>query len=380
MTVHWCGTGLSAIPGLRRLIEEGMEVTVWNRTVEKAKEAVGDLTDDIRAFDLPALEAALAPGDIVVSMLPGDWHVPLARAAIAKGANFVSSSYIAPEMRALDDEAKAAGVALVNEVGLDPGIDHLMAHKLVAEYRAAPEYDPANHLSFISYCGGIPKIPNDFRYKFSWSPLGVLKALRSPSRSLKNYAEWKVDRPWDAISHYDAPLPQPERFEVYPNRDSIPFMEDYKFGPDWKVRDFVRGTLRLDGWADAWADVFAEVETLSGPEGDARLKEMSDGFWNAHAYDDGEPDRVVLCVGLDASQDGKSVWHKTYVMDAWGDEKGTAMAKLVSITVALAIEAVAKGQIAPGVHAAPSDPELVAEWLEEVGRQAQHLELVDRLA
>ncbi|WP_121060578.1 saccharopine dehydrogenase family protein [Chachezhania antarctica] len=380
MTVHWCGTGLSAIPGLRRLIEAGTEVTVWNRTVDKAKEAVGDLTSDIRTFDLPALEAALVPGDIVVSMLPGDWHVPLAKAAIAKGANFVSSSYIAPEMRTLDDDAKAAGVALVNEVGLDPGIDHLMAHRLVAEYRAAPECDPANHLSFISYCGGIPKIPNDFRYKFSWSPLGVLKALRSPSRSLRDYAEWKVGRPWDAISHYDAPLPVAERFEVYPNRDSIPFMQDYKFDPAWTVRDFVRGTLRLDGWAAAWKDVFAEVETLAGAAGDARLQEMSDEFWDAHAYDEGEPDRVVLCVGLEATRDGTPVCHKTYVMDAWGDEHGTAMARLVSITVALAVESVANGRIEPGVHAAPSDPKLVDDWLDEVGRQAQHLELVDRLA
>ncbi|HGG06064.1 MAG TPA: saccharopine dehydrogenase, partial [Aliiroseovarius sp.] len=105
MTIHWCGTGLSAIPGLRRLIENGHEVVVWNRTPEKAQAAVGDLTDAIRAFDMDALETALAPGDVVVSMLPGDWHVPLARLAISKGAHFVSSSYIAPDMRALDSAA-----------------------------------------------------------------------------------------------------------------------------------------------------------------------------------------------------------------------------------------------------------------------------------
>ncbi len=180
MTIHWCGTGLSAIPGLRRLIEAGHEVTVWNRTEAKARDAVGDLTDNIHAFDIDALGAVLARGDVIVSMLPGDWHVPLAELAIAKGANFVSSSYIAPEMRALDPAARDAGVALVNEVGLDPGIDHLMAHALVADYRASPAFDAANHLSFSSYCGGIPKQPNAFRYKFSWSPLGVLKALRSP--------------------------------------------------------------------------------------------------------------------------------------------------------------------------------------------------------
>ncbi len=379
MTIHWCGTGLSAIPGLRRLIENGQAVAVWNRTAEKAREAVGDLTDDIRVFDIDALGAALAPGDVVVSMLPGDWHVPLAELAIGKSAHFVSSSYIAPEMRALDDKARAAGVALVNEVGLDPGIDHLMAHALMSDYRASAAFDADNHLSFISYCGGIPKVPNAFRYKFSWSPLGVLKALRSPSRSVRNYSELRVDRPWDAISTYDAPLPGPESFEVYPNRDSIPFMAEYGFEPHWTVREFVRGTLRLNGWSEAWNDVFREIETLEGAAGDARLKEMSDQFWAENAYEEGEPDRVVLCVGLNAEKDGQSVWHKTYAMDAWGDARGTAMAGLVSVPVSLAVESVLNREIAAGVHAAPSDPRLVQNWMGEIDPLAQHLQMVDHL-
>ncbi|MCE8512476.1 saccharopine dehydrogenase NADP-binding domain-containing protein [Ruegeria pomeroyi] len=377
MTIHWCGTGLSAIPGLRRLIEAGHPVTVWNRTVEKARAELGDLTDDIRAFDIDALGAVLAKGDVVVSMLPGDWHVPLAELAIAKGAHFVSSSYIAPEMRALDDRARAAGVSLVNEIGLDPGIDHLMAHELVADYRASDAFDAQNDLSFISYCGGIPKHPNPFRYKFSWSPLGVLKALRSPSRSIRDYAPLDVTRPWDAISSYTAPLPTPESFEVYPNRDSLPFMAQYHFEEHWPVKEFVRGTLRLNGWADAWGDVFREIETLKGPEGDARLKQMSDQFWSENAYDEGEPDRVVLCVGLKAEKDGREVWHKSYVMDAWGDARGTAMARLVSIPVSLAVEAVLNREIPAGVQAASSDPKLLARWMGEVGKLAQHLQIVD---
>ncbi len=380
MTIHWCGTGLSAIPGLRRLIEGGHKVTVWNRTIEKAEAEVGDLTDDIRAFDIDALGAVLEKRDVIVSMLPGDWHVPLAELAISKAANFVSSSYIAPEMRALDDKAREAGVALVNEVGLDPGIDHLMAHALVADYRASDAFDAQNHLSFISYCGGIPKNPNPFRYKFSWSPLGVLKALRSPSKSIRDYAPLDVARPWDAISSYIAPLPTPESFEVYPNRDSLPFMAEYQFEDHWPVKDFVRGTLRLNGWTDAWADVFTEIETLSGPEGDARLKEMSDQFWAENAYDEGEPDRVVLCVGLKAEKDGIEVWNKTYAMDAWGDERGTAMARLVSIPVSLAVEAVLNRAIPAGVHAAPSDPKLVQDWMGEIDTLAQHLQIVDQLS
>ncbi|MCP5086809.1 MAG: saccharopine dehydrogenase [Rhodobacteraceae bacterium] len=377
--IHWIGTGLSAVPGIRRLIENGRNVVVWNRTVEKAQEAVGDLTDDIRAFSMDALAAALQHGDIAVSMLPGDWHVPVAELCLEKGAHFVSSSYISPEMRALDARAKTAGLALVNEVGLDPGIDHAMAHWLIADYQSSPAYQEENALSFISYCGGIPKIPNPFRYKFSWSPLGVLKALRSPSKSIDNFSELNVARPWDAISSYEAPLDTPESFEVYPNRDSLPFMQDYNFDPDWPVKRFVRGTLRLNGWKDAWADVFAEIETLEGPAGEERLTEMSDQFWAENAYDEGEPDRVVLCVALKAERDGAVVYHKTYAMDAWGDAEFTAMARLVSIPVSLAVEAVADGEIDPGVTAVPNAPHLVARWMSTAGGIAQHIEIKDHL-
>ena len=380
MTIHWCGTGLSSAPGLRRLIEAGHKVVVWNRTVEKAREAVGDLTQDIRPYALADLTAALQPGDVAISMLTADHHVPIATACLAKGAHFVSSSYIAPEMKALDQAFRDAGLVSINEVGLDPGIDHLMAHDLVARYRASKAYDAENTLSFVSYCGGIPKIPNPFRYKFSWAPVGVLKALRSPSRSVKNFAELRVARPWDAITSYEAPLPQAESFEVYPNRDSLPFIAQYHFDPAWKLRDFVRGTLRLTGWAKAWAPVFAEIETLTGPEGEARLKEMSDQFWRDNAYDDNEPDRVVLFVDLQAERNGQTVYHKTYAMDAWGDAQGTAMGRLVSVPVSLAVCAVLDGQLSPGVQAAPSDPALVDGWMSEVGDLAQYLAVIDHLA
>jgi saccharopine dehydrogenase-like NADP-dependent oxidoreductase len=376
MTIHWCGTGLSAIPGLRRLIDAGHEVTIWNRTLEKAQDAVGDITQRIHVFDMDTLGAEIQAGDVIVSMLPGDWHVPLAELAIGKGAHFVSSSYIAPEMRDLDAKARASGVVLLNEIGLDPGIDHLFAHHLVDTYRASDAFDKDANLTFKSYCGGIPKHPNPFRYKFSWSPLGVLKALRSPSKSIRDFKELDVARPWDAISHYMAPLPTPESFEVYPNRDSIPFMGQYQFDPAWNVKEFVRGTLRLNGWTDAWADVFSEIETLEGPSGEARLKEMSDQFWAENAYDEGEPDRVVMFVELSAEKDGKSTWSQTYVMDAWGDENGTAMARLVSIPLSLGIEAVLAGKISSGVSAATHDAELLPLWIAEIDKLAQHLTIV----
>jgi saccharopine dehydrogenase (NADP+, L-glutamate forming) len=378
MTIHWCGTGLSSVPGLRRLLEAGRDVAVWNRTIDEAKAAVGDLTDRIAVLEPEALAASLAPGDILVSMYPADWHQGLAELAVSRKAHFIASSYITPAMRALDGAAREAGVAVVSEVGLDPGIDHLMAHRLMADYRASRAFQPGNVLSFQSLCGGLPKEPNAFRYKFSWSPVGVLKALRAPSRSIRDFTELAMTRPWEAVTRYAAPPPVSETFEVYPNRDSLPYLSEYGFEPSWKVEEFVRGTLRLNGWSDAWAPVFDELTEIG--EDEARLQALADRLWEGNAFAPGEPDRVVLCVALKAEWEGRAVWHRTWVLDAWGDERGSAMARLVSGTVCLAVDAVMERAIPAGVHGAPSDPRLVERWLRAVDPLAQRLELVDHLA
>ena len=378
MTIHWCGTGLSAIPGLRQLITNGHDVIVWNRTIEKAMSAVGDITTSIKEFDIHELGSHLEKGDIVVSMLPGDWHVPLAKLCLKSRSHFVSSSYISPEMQELHNLAIETGLCLVNEVGLDPGIDHLMAHTLIEDYRNSKDQDDENDISFFSYCGGIPKVKNPFCYKFSWSPLGVLKALKSPSRSIKGFKEFDARRPWNAISTYTAPLPVPEEFEVYPNRDSLPFIDQYRLNNNWKIKEFVRGTLRLRGWENAWSGIFSEIEKLSGENDDERLTKMSDQLWLENAYDKNEVDRVVLVVSLKASNGEKTKWHKTYVLDAHGDSVSTAMARLVSLPVSFAVEAVAQNKIAPGVSAAPSDMSIVNDWLNKIKSLAQHLEIVSK--
>ena len=119
MTIHWCGTGLSSSPGLRRLIETGHKVVVWNRTVEKAQEAVGDLGADIRAYSLEALAAALKPGDIAISMLPADQHVAMIRLSSVEADQAVSETDLA-----------AVKAALTN---LDPAI------KFVSEETVGPK-------------------------------------------------------------------------------------------------------------------------------------------------------------------------------------------------------------------------------------------------
>jgi saccharopine dehydrogenase (NADP+, L-glutamate forming) len=157
-------------------------------------------------------------------------------------------------------------------------------------------------------------------------------------------------------------------------------MADYHFDPAWPVKDFVRGTIRLNGWEAAWTPVFREIETLSGPEGDARLAEMAAEFVRENSYAPGEPDRVILFVSLKAEQDGKIMFHETWAMDAWGDAKGTAMARLVSTPVSFAVESLLAGEIEPGVHPAPHDPKLYTKWLGQVKTLAQYMERIDHTA
>ena len=156
-------------------------------------------------------------------------------------------------------------------------------------------------------------------------------------------------------------------------------MADYRFDPAWKVRDFVRGTIRLNGWAKAWAPIFAEIETLQGPEGDARINALAAELVKENTYAPGEPDRVVLFVSLKAEREGRVVHHETWAMDAWGDERSSAMARLVSSPVSFAVESLLAREIPAGVHPAPHDPRLYTKWLGQVRTLAQYMERIDHL-
>jgi len=148
--IHWLGTGLSAIPGLKMLIENGHTVVVYNRTVDKAINALSGVNGDYQVvpFSLEAVEQYTNTGDVVVSMLPGNFHVPVAELCISLNAHFVSSSYISDEMRILNDAANEKNLCLVNEVGLDPGIDHSMSHALVEDYKNSSVFSTQNSHSF----------------------------------------------------------------------------------------------------------------------------------------------------------------------------------------------------------------------------------------
>lgn len=375
-TIHWLGAGLSSIPGIELLANSEHSLTVWNRSLKKAQTTLTDISDklSIKQLDWHTLAASIKPGDVVVSMLPATKHLQVANLCIDKQAHFVSSSYISPQMADLNNQAATNNLCFVNEIGLDPGIDHLLAHDLVEQYRSSAQFDTANELYFRSYCGGFPKVANDFKYKFSWSPLGVLKALRSPAKWINNGTIATSQAPWEALRDYQISSgEQEETFQAYPNRDSTPFIEQYQFQSDWNIKEFVRGTLRLGGWSTAWQYLFDEIGQLSADESEQRLTEISQELEQKYSYDEDEADRVVLCVELEAKNADNKVWHQSYLVDCIGNESGQAMARLVSIPVAFAILSVLKGEIKPGVSAAVHEPKQVKSWLNKLNDLGENI-------
>lgn len=362
-TIHWLGAGLSSGPGILRLAESGRNLVLWNRTVRRAEDVftgtAKPATTTIREWIAADFHAAVNAGDIVVSMLPATMHLEIAGVCLERKAHLVTTSYISEGMKQLDDRAAGAGLCFVNECGLDPGIDHVFAHLLVKAWKESPAFDPAAALDFKSYCGGIPKLPNEFKYKFSWSPAGVLRALTNRARSIEAGRESIVERAWESVTNLEI---RGESFEVYPNRDSVPYLADYGFEETWNVRGFVRGTIRLDGWSRAWAPIFERIPGASNEE----IEAMGADLWRQHAYAGNEQDRVVLFVSLTAVKDGTGIFGQTYFIDEAGSGRETAMARLVSWPATFAVEAVAGGRVKPGVTGAPRDPAEMHAWLENL--------------
>ncbi|MER5755490.1 saccharopine dehydrogenase family protein [Streptomyces sp. NPDC002088] len=364
-TVHWVGAGLSTGSGLAALCEAADRVRLWHRTEDRAADALARLgltgRAEPRAYTLPALTAELAPGDVVVSMLPAPEHAALLAECVGRQAHFACSSYVSDAVLEQVPAAEKAGLVVLTEAGLDPGIDHLFAHSLVARAREAIGDATAASYTLTSYCGGVPAVPNDFRYRFSWAPAGVLNALRSPARYIEDGAETTAERPWEVTRRH---LVDGEAFEVYPNRDSVPFVEQYGLPAAWQPRTFVRGTLRLSGWLHAWAAVFEE---LKGGD-DARIAALARELAGTYPTTDADRDRVVLAVSLDVKGGGRT-WSGRYLLDLVGDAEESAMARCVSRPLALGVRHILDGSLPAGLNRAAETAARSEEWLGELARE-----------
>lgn len=250
------GAGLSSAYLIQYLLENAAtaqwQITVADIALQQAQAQVQNHPRG-RAVALEGTETTLrneliATHDLVISLLPPSLHVDVAQACIRFGKHLITASYISEGMQRLDADAKAAGLLLLNECGLDPGIDHLSAMQLIH----AIQQKGGTITSFKSHCGGLvaPEFDdNPWHYKFTWNPRNVVLAGQATAK-FKQYGTVKYITPQHlfeqtqpvAISGYG-------NFESYANRDSLQYIVPYGIESAGTV---FRGTLRKQGFSAAW--------------------------------------------------------------------------------------------------------------------------------
>ena len=245
------GAGLVSRPGVDYLLKQkNLTVTVASRTVSKAEKLVmGHANGRAAAVDVEnnrELAALIRDSDIVISLLPWIHHVKVANLCLEHGKHMVTTSYVSEGMKKLDQPVREKKLLFLNEIGVDPGIDHMSAMKIIHEVHAAG----GKILHFHSYCGGLPAPAdndNPFGYKFSWSPRGVILASRNSARFLENGKIVEIEGKDLFLNYKVEEIEGLGKFEVYPNRDSVPYKELYGLKDALTV---IRGTYRNLGWCD----------------------------------------------------------------------------------------------------------------------------------
>jgi saccharopine dehydrogenase-like NADP-dependent oxidoreductase len=187
--------------------------------------------------------------DLVISMLPAKFHVEIAKDCIKYKTNLITPSYISEEMKALHYDAEEAGVLIMNEIGVDPGIDHMSAAKIIDELRDKH----AKIISFKSYCGGLisPESDNNpWNYKFTWNPRNVVLAGQGGASKFIRNNLYKYIPYQQLFTRLDKiEIDGFGKFEGYANRDSLSYRHIY--GLD-DIPTIFRGTLRREGFSEAW--------------------------------------------------------------------------------------------------------------------------------
>ena len=256
------GAGRSASSLIKYLINESaknnFELTIGDKDVSLVKDKIDGhkcasairfdvLNDDQRIFEIKN-------ADIVISMLPATLHFIVAQDCLKYKRNLVTASYVSKDIQSLNDQAQKQGVILLNEIGLDPGIDHMSAMKVIDDIK----YRGGVIKSFKSYCGGLvaPEFDtNPWNYKFTWNPRNVVLAGQGTAQYIdfgknKYIPYGQLFKRTDTVN-----VLKYGQFEAYANRDSLSYREVYKLN---NIPTLFRGTLRKPGYCEAW-DLFVQM-------------------------------------------------------------------------------------------------------------------------
>jgi saccharopine dehydrogenase (NADP+, L-glutamate forming) len=382
------GAGFVAGPAIDFLLEQNHQVVIANfDIVEAEKQAAGrNNIDVIKAdvTDLDQVKEIVSGQDVVISLVPYTFHQGIAEACIAEKVHLVTASYQSDALLSLDAAAKDADVMILNEIGLDPGIDHLTAMEVIDTVHA----DGGKIDQFISWCGGLPAPQhnnNPVGYKFSWSPRAVLLALLNNAQYLKHGDLVTIPSSKLLTDVSQIEVSDDLVLEGYPNRDSVSYQQTYQI-PEAKT--VFRGTLRYPGFCELFqwikdAGYIAEtpiadniltwnalsaslnVDFSSAAESIASTIEWlgldSELLIKNHAscldalsqllldklqFEQGEQDMIVMQHQFDITKADSARVRHTSTMVVEGDVNGhSAMAKTVGIPVSAAAHLIATKQV-----------------------------------
>jgi saccharopine dehydrogenase (NADP+, L-glutamate forming) len=410
-TILVLGAGLVARPLVNYLLQQqDIAVVVADLYLSKAQALIKNHPHGravaLNAKDEVALENLVIASDLVISLLPFTYHLTVAAHCLGAKKHLITTSYISAGMQALDRPAQERGLLFLNEMGLDPGIDHISAMSVIERVKNSG----GKIVAFESCCGGLPAPEandNPFGYKFSWSPRGVLMAGQNDACYLKNNKKIQVDGKMLFRHRQRKNVQGAGTLEVYPNRNALRYIDLYGLH---KAHSFFRGTLRYPGWCEtmekiaalgylnsdeqpgilgkSYARLTASLigqestyelrQKLSSHLGLPRRSEIIDRFeWlgllsdkkvdadpptlldalaalmsEKMSYRGGERDMIILQHDLIADYGSAGEEHICSRLIDYGVPGGdSAMARTVSLPAAIAVELIARGHIdLAGVH------------------------------
>ena len=232
---------------------EKLEITIGDLEISNAKKLIGNYSNaraiKLDIFDAEARKEAVKNADIVVSMLPARFHIEVAKDCLALKKHMVTASYVSPEMQALNAEAKTEKLVFLNEVGLDPGVDHMSAMKVIDRITESG----GKMILFESFTGGLMAPESDtnlWNYKFTWNPRNVVLAGQGGAAKFLQEGNFKYI-PYHLLFRRTEFLEVEGygRFEAYANRDSLKYQNVYGLET---IKTLYRGTIRRVGFSRAW--------------------------------------------------------------------------------------------------------------------------------
>lgn len=326
------GAGRSASSLIKYLLDhsekEQLHITIGDLSKELALQKTGAHKNATAiAFDVfneQQRKAEIQKAMVVISMLPAHLHIEVAKDCLAYKKHLVTASYISPAMQELDEAAKANGLIFMNEIGLDPGIDHMSAMKVIDEIRD----QGGNIILFESFCGGLVAPESDtnlWNYKFTWNPRNVVLAGQGGAAKFIQEGNYKYI-PYSKLFRRTEFLEVEGygRFEAYANRDSLKYRSVY--GLD-DVLTCYRGTIRRVGYSRAW-DILVQLGmtddsyTIDNSE-DMTYREFTNSFLPYHPTDTVE---IKLRAIQKIDQDD-IIWDKLVELNLFNPNKKIGLVK-----------------------------------------------------